>query len=72
VDHEYGDYESGKRRDCEETPTMGLRERTEQGEVRPVNRKPKADNRETREYSDKDTEDEKKYFLVEDAFEGGE
>jgi hypothetical protein len=51
---------------------MGLRERAEQGEVRPVNGKPKADNRETREYSDKDTEDEKEYFFVEDAFEGGE
>jgi hypothetical protein len=51
---------------------MGLRERTEQGQVRPVNGKPKADNRETREDPDKDTENEKKYFFVEDAFEGGE
>jgi hypothetical protein len=72
VDHEHGDYESGERRDCEEAPTMGMRERTEQGQVRPVNGKPKADNRETGEDPDKDTEDEKKYFFVEDAFKAGE
>ena len=72
VHHENGDDEAGERGDCEQAPTMGLRERAEQGEVRPVDGEAEADDGEAGEDSDEDREDEKKYFFVEDAFEGGE
>jgi len=48
---------------------MGLRERTEQSEVRPVNGKAETNDREAGEDSDEDTQDEEEYFFVEDALD---
>src|SRR6202451_921522 len=71
MDHEYCDHQACNRRNYKQTPTVGLRERTEQCEVRPVNCKSKADDRQPRKNSDEDAEDEEEYFLVEDTLDSG-
>jgi hypothetical protein len=48
---------------------MGLRERTEQSEVGPVNGEAETNDREAGEDSDEDTQDEEEYFFVEDALD---
>jgi hypothetical protein len=67
--YEYGHHQAGKRRNREKPPVMGLRERTEQGKMRPVNGESETDYRQAGEDPDKDTQNQKKYFFVEDAFD---
>jgi hypothetical protein len=70
--YEYGHDQAGKRRNREEPPIMVLRQRAKQGKVRPVNGKAETDYRQAGEDSDEDTQDQKKYFFVEDAFDRSE
>ena len=72
MDHERGDDETGERWDCEQAPTVGLREGAEQGEVHPVDGEAEADHGEAGEDSDEDGEDEEEYFFVEDALKSRE
>jgi hypothetical protein len=72
MQYEYGHHQAGKRRNREEPPIMGLRERAKQGKVCPVNGKAETDYRQAGEDSDEDTQDQKKYFFVEDAFDRSE
>ena len=50
---------------------MGLRQGSQQGQVRPVNGKAEANDSKAREDSDEYGEDEKKQFFVENTFESG-
>src|SRR5208283_4629417 len=56
VEHERAPDQAGERWNCEQAPAVGLRERTEQGEVHPVDGEAEADHREAGKDSDEDGE----------------
>ena len=69
MDHNRGDEQTRESWDCEQAPTVALREWTEESEVHPVDGEAEADNGQAGEDPDEDGEDEEEYFLVEDAIE---
>ena len=72
LDHKNGNDQAGEPGNREQSPTVGLRERAEQGKVHPVDGETEADYGQAGEDSDEDGEDEEEYFFVKDAIESGE
>jgi hypothetical protein len=71
MQYEHSYNQAGESGHCEQSPAMSLRERTEQGEVHPVDGETEADHGKAGENSNEYRENEEEYFFMEGAFERG-